>query len=214
MRAINLLPARQEEAAHGGRWGDGRRRALAAGGAVLLVACGLAVVRESMSGTVDSRRRELGRLQAQLALARHASVAPPVKAPRADVDQRHTLVVAAAGKRTNWDRLLRELALVLPSDVWLSDLKAQVAGSADTSGSSSSGTAGSSGDSGTAGFTIEGSTYSQDAVARLLSRLQLIPDLVDVRLERSGSAQDTGVTAAHSVEFTITAAVRSTGSGS
>jgi hypothetical protein len=52
------------------------------------------------------------------------------------------------------------------------------------------------------GFVIAGSTYSYDSVARLLSRLALVPDLADVTLTSSTAGETT------TVEFNITAAVK------
>ena len=214
MRAINLLPSRVEEAATPGRWLEDRRRAGAVAGAALVVfGAGVGVVHHSMSSAVASRRAELDRLQAQLVAARHASARPAVS-PRDTADEaRATLVTQAAANRSKWDRLLRELALVLPSDVWLSDLKAQ-SSSGDDSATATSTSGTSTGDTTAAAFVIQGSTYSQDAVARLLSRLQLIPDLVDVRLQQSGSSEHGGAPLGRSVDFTITAGIRPAAGGS
>ena len=64
------------------------------------------------------------------------------------------------------------------------------------------GAAGVPGASALQGFVIAGSTYSYDSVARLLSRLALVPDLADVTLTSSTAGATT------SVEFNITAAVK------
>jgi hypothetical protein len=53
------------------------------------------------------------------------------------------------------------------------------------------------------GLVIEGTTYSHDAVARLLSRLMLIPDLENVTLANSTAAPDSGL-----VDFSIAASVK------
>jgi Tfp pilus assembly protein PilN len=52
---------------------------------------------------------------------------------------------------------------------------------------------------------IAGSAYSYDSVARLLSRLALVPDLSDVTLASTGAAGD-GSTS--QVQFNITATVK------
>jgi hypothetical protein len=52
-------------------------------------------------------------------------------------------------------------------------------------------------------FTIDGTTFSHDAVARLLSRLMLVPDLTNVTLSNSTAAADSGL-----VQFNITAGVK------
>jgi hypothetical protein len=52
------------------------------------------------------------------------------------------------------------------------------------------------------GFVISGSAFSYPSVARLLSRLGLVPDLSNVLLTSTGSSGKSGV------EFSITAAVK------
>ena len=62
-----------------------------------------------------------------------------------------------------------------------------------------------------AGFTLVGSTYSQDGVARFLSRLSVVPDLANVRLM---SSQSVLVEQREIVQFTVLADVRPPGAGS
>jgi Tfp pilus assembly protein PilN len=95
-------------------------------------------------------------------------------------------VTVALSTRIAWDRLLREFSLVLPSDIQLSTLTL----TQPTSASASS-----------QGLSLAGLTYSYDGVARLLARMSLIPDLTDVTLKSSSTAQ--GV-----VSFTIGASVK------
>src|SRR2546429_662178 len=61
------------------------------------------------------------------------------------------------------------------------------------------------------GFTIEGYTYSQSAVALLLARLGVVPDLVNVQLQGSTLQDSSGAKVVH---FNIAADVRSPGGGS
>ncbi|TMK69095.1 MAG: PilN domain-containing protein, partial [Actinobacteria bacterium] len=60
-------------------------------------------------------------------------------------------------------------------------------------------------------FAITGRTYSHDGVARLLSRLQVIPDLQNVTLISSTRSVVEGQAV---VEFNIVADIRTAGSGS
>ena len=57
-------------------------------------------------------------------------------------------------------------------------------------------------------FTLDGFTYSHAAVARLLSRLAVVPDLVNVQLQQSTR---TTLGTANAVHFTIAADVRQPG---
>ena len=56
---------------------------------------------------------------------------------------------------------------------------------------------------------IQGSAFSYDSVARLLSRLALVPDLSDVTLTNTSSGGlGSGATPAAGVQFNITAQVK------
>jgi Tfp pilus assembly protein PilN len=196
VRAVNLLPSKKEIR-------ERRRQAPAAalGGVVGVVAvtAGLALWFLSASSAVSERQSEVDALRAELA-------AVPAPAPRdtsGDTLQqekaaRVTALSAALGKRVAWDRVLRELSLVTPNDVWLTTLQAT---SPTASGSSTGGGA----------FSISGRTYSHDSVARLLARLSLVPDLDQVKLEKSTLNKIEG---RDIVEFTIGAAVRARGATS
>jgi len=61
------------------------------------------------------------------------------------------------------------------------------------------------------GFVINGYTYSQDGVARLLSRLNVLPDLTNVQLQTSSL---TRVGTQDVVQFTILADVSPPGAAS
>ena len=94
----------------------------------------------------------------------------------------------ALSQRIAWDRILREFSLVLPSDVWISSLSmtAPAAGATTTAATAAT------------GFTIQATTYSYDSVARMLSRMQLIPDLTNVTLSpanKSGRLVQFGISA-------------------
>jgi Tfp pilus assembly protein PilN len=127
-----------------------------------------------------------------------ATPVPPPSSPQSSALEqeksgRVSALSSALGSRLAWDRVLREFALVLPDDVWLTSMSAQ----APTAGGAAS------------GFTISGRTYSQDGVARLLARLSLVPHLTNVTLQHSTAA--TSETGRNIVEFTINATVKGVG---
>jgi hypothetical protein len=64
------------------------------------------------------------------------------------------------------------------------------------------------GSAATQGFVIQGTAFSYDSVARLLSRLALVPDLSNVTLTSTGSGAAPGSSATGDVQFSITAAVK------
>ena len=215
MRAVNLLPR------------DDRRRggpsiptpiAVTAIGGFTLVAAVIGLLFVSAHGTVKSRRLELAQKQQELA-------AIPVPAQSqvqqqdalvADKQARVTALNAALSRRIAWDRVLREFALVLPDDVWLQDLSASAPTLAATAATTTDAEAASSSSSapalgGALGFSIEGYTYSHDAVARLLTRLSVIPDLQQVQLVSSEQAK---LGERPIVHFKVSANVRAPGATS
>lgn len=173
MRAVNLLPLEARA---------GRRRppaaALALAGAGLVAASVLVVGFVSANGKVDSRERELSRLEQELAATRRAAKPEPAKTGvSAERDQRFTALSGALAERLAWDRVLREVSLVLPNDVWLSSLAVGESGAEGEAGA----TPGQAGRT----LTFNGYTYSQESVARLMTRLGLANDLGEVRLQQS-----------------------------
>jgi Tfp pilus assembly protein PilN len=175
MRAVNLLPLEARA---------GRRRpptaALGVAGFAVLAATALAVGFFSANGKVDSRKQELASLEQQLAASRAAAQPDPTQTSlNAERDQRFTALGGAMSERLAWDRILREVSLVLPNDVWLSSLAAGGAtAAASTEAATPEAVPGRS-------VTFNGFTYSQESVARLLRRLALVPDLADVKLAKS-----------------------------
>ena len=109
----------------------------------------------------------------------------------------------ALSGRIAWDRVLRQVSLVLPEDVWLTSLTATAPAADAEPVEGAAGTA--------TGVTLVGSTYSQDGVARFLSRLSVVPDLTNVRLL---SSQSVLVGERELVQFTVLADVREGEDGS
>src|SRR5205807_355900 len=127
-----------------------------------------------------------------------------------DKNQRVVALSTALSHRVAWDRIFRELSQVLPSDVWLNQLTASapVSSAAAPSGGVAPAVPGSA--TVATGFILQGYTYSHDAVARLLSRLALVPDLKDVQLQSSVASSVRG---RQIVTFQIGGNISSTGSG-
>jgi Tfp pilus assembly protein PilN len=213
MRAVNLLP---KDSAR--RAGPPVPTAVAATviGGLVLVSLMISVLLLSAHGKVKSRELELAQKQAELA-------AIPVPAQSrlqqqdalvADKSARVAALNAALSKRIAWDRVLREFALVLPDDVWLLSLSATAPSSAaatPVAGTSSASSSSTPALGGQLGFSIEGYTYSHDAVARLLTRLAIVPDLQQVQLISSQQAKLGNRTIIH---FKISANVRAPGASS
>ncbi len=211
MRAVNLLP--NDVAA--------RRARKSLSPAALVAVVGAAVVVTGLSAgfiharsAVDGKQAELEAARVQLAV----TPKPPRKAEAADNQlaaeraPRAEALGSAYSKRVAWDRVLRRFALVLPDDVWLTALNATAPGASGSaaaatgsSGSTPPPTAGAPTTGAPTGFTITGHAYSHEGVARLLSRLDLLPDLTNVQLQTSARA---ALGSRMVIQFTIVADVR------
>jgi Tfp pilus assembly protein PilN len=197
VRAVNLLPrdvpTKSFAATRGVVFGSVFGAALATVGVVSMTM--------SAGGSVSEKRAELDGLRAQIAAIPTVPAKDTTRdaALAADKGARVGALSAALGGRIAWDRVLRQVSLVLPEDVWLTTLAA----TAPTTGPPAAGATAPA-----SGFTLTGSTYSQNGVARFLSRLAVIPDLANVRLQSSQSAL---VAEREVVQFTILADVRGPG---
>ena len=202
MRAVNLLPRdeakRSFEAKRGVVFGG-------IGGAALATAV-LASMMVSAGGAADSKQQELDALRAQIAAIPTVPVIDTSKEDSltAEKGARVGALSAALSGRVAWDRVLRQVSLVLPEDVWLTNLAA-AAPDATSAVAAPDAAAAATG----AGFSLTGATYSQNGVARFLSRLAVIPDLANVRLQ---SSQSQVLNERELVQFVILADVRPPGS--
>jgi Tfp pilus assembly protein PilN len=228
MRAVNLLP--REESRAGLALTLQEQLVLAAPLlAVAIVLAGFLLA----NAKVGSEKRTVSGLQQDL------SALPKPKHPvvnQALVTQHSDRVAALASAlsgRVAWDRILREISSILPEDVWLTSLNVQSPGS-PAAASTATSTPGSTPPSttsttpppasttsappstptaapgGSRPVTIDGYTYSQEGVARLMARLAVIPELIDVTLQKSSL---TGVSGRNVVDFSIEADLRGPGAG-
>jgi Tfp pilus assembly protein PilN len=216
MRAVNLLPREPKL---------GRKRlstvAQLALVAPFVVASLLTAGYLLSSAKVNDRKGTLSALQGELALLPAPPPAPVVNTELAlQRDQRIAALSTALDGRLAWDRVLREISAVLPGDVWLTTLTAEhstpppaPATTTDATTTESTTTTTSTTPAPapvappTAGpLNIAGYTYSQEGVARLLTRLAVVPALQDVTLL---SSQRTTVGGRRVFTFSIKADVRS-----
>jgi Tfp pilus assembly protein PilN len=200
MRAVNLLPKD-----HGHRTVKKESLPVLVGACSgVLVAAALGAMFMMGSGKIAAEQHKLDDLN-----RRYQALPPAPPGPSAvqqllagEQSARVSALSAALGSRVAWDRVFREFSLVLPDDVWLTTLTAKSPISPATNAATSSGGAPSQ-------FTLQGRTYSHDGVARLLSRLQLVPDLTNVQLLSSTLSKVGGQDV---VEFSISADLTVAGS--
>jgi Tfp pilus assembly protein PilN len=203
VRAVNLLPK-----------DDGQRQrkkqnypALVSTGVAVLVIGLMGVMYFSAKSTAEQKDLALQDAQAELALlptpADSAAKTASQRQLATERDQRVSALSSALTHRVAWDRVLREISLVLPEDVWLKDFAASSPYPAGASAAFTS----ANGQAPTL-LTLNGYTYSHDAVARLMTRLAVIPELQNVWLQQSALSDVGGRPI---VAFTIMADVRQAG---
>jgi Tfp pilus assembly protein PilN len=209
MRAVNLLP-REVAKPTARRWNV----PLVTGIVVGVVAVGVLAagfVRESTK--VSHKRTALDAARAELALIPAPTVPDPASSTL--MNERAKRIAAlqrALNGRISWDRVLREVSLVVPDDVWLSalTLQAPTPPTALPTLPPGEAPAPSAASATSSDFTMTGSAFSHQGVARLLSRLALVPDLEDVTLGHSTKATPAPGKRA-SVEFSVIAGIRAPG---
>src|SRR5205809_1649918 len=202
MRAVNLLPRDQSQRTI-------RKESLpvlVGGCSGVLVVAALGAMFMMGSGKIAAQQRKLDDLN-----RRYQALPPAPPGPSAaqqalagEQSARVTALSTALSSRVSWDRVFREFSLVLPDDVWLTTLTAKSPISPLTNAAVSAGGAPSE-------FIMEGRTYSHDGVARLLSRLQVVPDLTNVQLQSSTLSVVDGQNV---VEFSIAADIKVAGAPS
>jgi Tfp pilus assembly protein PilN len=200
MRAFNLLPREEARAEREGGAQGPMPYVLVGLVGVLLVAALAAFY--LMAGTdVTKKRGQAEDLRAELAAyqasAKQPSVDDKAAALAAERLGRTNALSAALIKRLAWDRLLREIALVVPDEVSLS----QIQGSSPTVAGVTTNADGSA----VTNLTILGTTVSEGSVAEFMTRLSVIPELSAVQLKEAGDSPNEE----SRVAFTITGTLRS-----
>jgi len=204
MRAVNLLPRQQvtrtRERTNTVALGAG----IGAAVVVLVLAAGFLLANRS-----ENRQRDaLSTARAVLAATPAHHVSAQTNAFRSSIlnarEQRSLALAAAIGKRVSWDRILRRTALVLPDDVWLTNVTGTMP-LQPTAATVTPSTTSSALPAAATAFTLQGSTYSQASVARLLARLQVVPDLKNVQLQSSTA---TVIGSQRIINFTIVSDIR------
>lgn len=183
MKPVNLLPESQRRRKPAG---DGKRAYAVLGVLGVLVAMtGLYVVTANQvtarSNEAAAAAAEADRLEAQVAsLGAFGSFAQVKQTRVASVRQ-------LAVQRFDWERLMLELARVLPADGWLQAAEASTSGELEGAGGSPSATAG-----GGPTAKLIGCLPRQSDVADLMLRLRRMHRVEDVTLTESSIEDEQG----------------------
>lgn len=180
MRPVNLIPADQRQ---------GSRRPMRGGplaylvlGALVLALAGvtLLVVTENQ---ISSQTSELDELKSQTAAAEaQAARLTPYAQFHTVRAERDLTVSNLADSRFDWEKVMRQLALVLPGDVWLTNLTGTVRPDVAVGGGESVAMRDSI--PGPA-LTMAGCAAGQEAVARFITVLKDIDGVTRVGLQSS-----------------------------
>ena len=202
MRAFNLLP--REEARSSIQEKQNPLPQILVALAGVLVLASLAAFYLMAGADVTKKSGQVEDLRAELA-GYQVSKQQPAKDKSAALAAERVSRTAALGRaltgRLAWDRVLRELALVIPADVTLASIQASSPAAVSVQAAPAvNGVPAQN-------FKLVGTTDSQASVAEFLSRLSVIPELTNVSLETA--ARGTDADNLEAVAFTINASLRS-----
>lgn len=192
MRPVNLIPPED-------RHGENAPLRTGPLAYILLGALVLALAGVSMlvlaNNQIADRKGELAQVKREdaAAKARAESLAPYAQFAALHA-QRVVTIASLADSRFDWERVMRELSLILPHDVWLVSLDASAgsgAGESSSSGSSGGGSLG--GEIAGPSLTISGCATGHDALAGFVTALKDIDGVTRVGVESSElAAEDEG----------------------
>jgi Tfp pilus assembly protein PilN len=181
MRPVNLIPADQRR---------GESAQLRSGplpyillGALVLILAGVTALVLTSNQIADSKAEIVTLKREDAAAEARAERLAAYTQFRALSEQRVATVTSLADSRFDWERVMRELSLILPSNVWLVDLSA----TANPSVNLDTGSSGSSLRAGVPGpaLSLNGCASGQDAVAGFVTALKDIDGVTRVGVESS-----------------------------
>jgi Tfp pilus assembly protein PilN len=182
MRPVNLIPAEDRH---------GQNAPLRTGpvayiviGALVLALAGVTMLVLTDNKVADTKS-ELAQVKREdaAAKARAESLASYTQFAALH-EQRVETISSLADSRFDWERVMRELALILPHDVWLNNLEASASSEAGGSGGTSGGGPLSSSIAGPS-LVIGGCAAGQFAVANFVTALKDIDGVTRVGVESS-----------------------------
>lgn len=180
MRPVNLIPTDER---------PGHRKPLRGGPLAYVVLAALAAVLIGVtalvvtSSQISDHEGEIANLEAEkAAVEARAQALDAYTQFHLVQEQRLATITSLADSRFDWERVMRELALVLPDDVWLTNLTGTAAPGATPQGAAEVALR-----SGIAGPALElvGCARSQDAVAGFLQALKDIDGVTRVGMPSS-----------------------------
>lgn len=184
MRPVNLIPDDQRR---------GQARPLRTGPLPYIIVGGLAALLAGVAllvitgNQISERKSEVAQLKQEDAAAKQeAHRLAAYTQFRTLHEQRLATITSLADSRFDWERVMRELSLVLPHDVWLTSLTASASGQAESGGNLAATITGPA-------LEINGCAAGQEAVAGFVTTLKDIDGVTRVGVESSElSDQESG----------------------
>lgn len=190
MRPVNLIPPEQ-------RRGDSAQ--LRTGplmyivlGALALLLLGVTVLVLTDNRIADGKAEVATLKQEDAAAAAEAKKLAAFTQFRTLSEQRIATVRTLADSRFDWERVMRELSLVLPSNVWLTSLSASATSSTAVAGEGGGGGSGLRGAVPGPALELSGCASGQEAVAEFVTALEDIDGVTRVGLDSSELASKKG----------------------
>ena len=180
MRPVNLIPKEER---------TGGRRPMRSGPVAYVVVGALVAALLGVTALVvtdnqiSESKAEIARMEGEVAAAEARAQSLSTYSQFHSVrEQRLATITSLADSRFDWERVMRELSLVLPDDVWLTTLSASASPTAETAGGASGSLR--SAVSGPA-LSLSGCAGGQDSVAGFVQALKDIDGVTRVGVESS-----------------------------
>ncbi len=193
MRPVNLIPQEERRGEH----------TAMRSGPLVYIAVGMLVAALVGVTALVLTDNQIAERKAEATQLRREDAAEKARAQRLAAyisfrdlhDQRVATVTSLADSRFDWERVMRELSLVLPSDVWLTGLTASATPGVSVDGGSGGGSASAAGlRAAAAGPALEmaGCATGQDAVAGFVTALKDIDGVTRVGVQSSALGEAAG----------------------
>lgn len=208
VRGVNLVPGGSAKTKKSPR---ARVVAIGAPAAVAIPLVALGFLYVGASGTVSDRESQLDAIAAEVASLPEPTtprIAPDIVGAEA---VRATAVASVLGGRVAWDSVFRDLSRILPDNVWLQTLSVSQPDAAAPAGAAAAPVLPGQPGAAPSAVKIDGFTYEQPDVARLLARLAVVPSLTRVTLV---SSEKSTVAEEDVVHFVIVADLKNAGGAS
>lgn len=179
MRPVNLLPSELRQGARAPMRTGAIPYILVGGLVAALIGVALLV---TTGNQASERQGELTQLKREDAVAtQEAKRLAAYTQFQAMHEARLQTISSLADSRFDWERVMRELALILPHDVWLTELNASASGEGEGGGGGSSLRGSIAGPS----LELEGCATGQESVAGFVTALKDIDGVTRVGVESS-----------------------------